>query len=89
MNYINPYNAKINYVVIFNMAIPKFTVYKLMKEAGAKKVSEDAAALLAKYLEKVAKDVTLQAMKVAEQSKRVTVKEKDIRTVLEIRGEKL
>jgi len=58
-----------------------------MKEAGAKKVSDDAAALLAKYLEKVAMDITKQAIKVAQQSKRVTVKERDVRLVLEIRGE--
>ena len=69
------------------MTIHKFTVYKLMKEAGAKKVSDAAAALLAKYLEKVAKDITQHAIKVAEQSKRVTVKERDVRLVLEIRGE--
>ncbi len=69
------------------MAIHKFTVYKIMKEAGAKKVSDDAAALLAKYLEKVAMDITKQAIKVAQQSKRVTVKERDVRLVLEIRGE--
>jgi len=69
------------------MAIHKFTVYKIMKEAGAKKVSDDAAALLAKYLEKVARDITKQAIKIAEQNKRVTVKERDVRLVLEIRGE--
>lgn len=69
------------------MTIHKFTVYKLMKEAGAKKVSDAAAALLAKYLEKVAKDITLHAIKIAEQSNRVTVKERDVRLVLEIKGE--
>ncbi len=69
------------------MAIHKFTVYKIMKEAGAKKVSDDAAALLARYLEKVAKEITRHAIKVAEQANRITVKERDIRLVLEIRGE--
>lgn len=69
------------------MPIHKFTVYKIMKEAGAKKVSDDAAALLAKYLEKVARDITQHAIKVAEQNKRITVKERDVRLVLEIRGE--
>ena len=71
------------------MIIKKFTVYKLMKQAGAKKVSEDAAELLAKYLEKVGMDITRHAARIAAQSKRVTVKERDIRLVLEIRGEEL
>ena len=71
------------------MAIPKFTVYKIMKEAGAKKVSEEAAEILAKYLEKVAIDITQYAFKIAQQSGRITVKSRDVRLVLEIRGEKV
>jgi histone H3/H4 len=71
------------------MAIHKYTVYKIMKMSGAKKVSYDAAELLAKYLERVAIDITRHAMKIAEQSGRVTVKERDVRLVLEIRGEKV
>lgn len=69
------------------MPIPPFTVYKIMKSAGAKKVSEEAAKLLARYLENVAIDITKQAIKIAERSGRITVRDKDIRLVLEIRGE--
>ena len=71
------------------MDIAKYTVHKVMKKAGAKKVSLEAAELLAKYLEKVAQDITRQAAKIAEESGRITIKEKDIRLVLEIRGEEI
>jgi len=69
------------------MDIAKYTVHKVMKRAGAKKVSLEAAELLAKYLEKIAMDVTKQAIRIAEEAGRITVKERDIRLVLEIRGE--
>ena len=67
------------------MIIPKFTVYRIMKKAGAKKVSYKAAEYLAKYLEDLAAEITKSAIKVAEQSGRITVKEEDIRLVLEIK----
>jgi len=69
------------------MDIAKYTVHKVMKKAGAKKVSLEAAELLARYLEKVAMEITKQAIKLAEEAGRITVKERDIRLVLEIRGE--
>jgi len=71
------------------MDIAKYTVHKIMKKAGAKKVSIDAAELLAKYLEKVAQEITKHAAKIAEESGRITIKERDIRLVLEIRGEEV
>ena len=69
------------------MDIAKYTVHKVMKKAGAKKVSLEAAELLARYLEKVAMEITKQAIKLAEEAGRITVKERDVRLVLEIRGE--
>lgn len=71
------------------MDIAKYTVHKVMKKAGAKKVSLEAAELLARYLEKVATEITKQAVRLAEEAGRITVKERDIRLVLEIRGEEV
>jgi histone H3/H4 len=71
------------------MDIAKYTVHKVMKKAGAKKVSLEAAELLARYLEKVAVEITKQAVRLAEEAGRITVKERDIRLVLEIRGEEV
>jgi len=50
----------------------------IIKNAGAKRVSEDAEEALAKVLEQFGEDIFLQAVKLAKHAKRVTVNELDI-----------
>ena len=45
--------------------IPKAPVARIIKESGAERVSEDAKAALAEYLEDVARDVAKEANNVA------------------------
>ncbi len=51
---------------------------KLLRSAGALRVSEDAKEALAKVLEKKANEVSLKAIKFAEHAGRKTVIDKDI-----------
>ena len=44
--------------------IPKAPIARIIKEAGAERVSEDAKAELAAYVEEVARDVAIEANKV-------------------------
>ncbi len=55
---------------------------KIMREAGALRVSEDAKDALAELLEKKALEVSAEAKKLAEHAGRKTVTEKDIRLAL-------
>ena len=58
--------------------IPKAPVARIIKESGAERVSEDAKEELAAYLEEVAREVAVEANKVAKLAKRKTVKAEDI-----------
>ena len=58
--------------------IPKAPVARIIKESGAERVSEDAKEALAAYLEEVAREVAVEANKVAKIAKRKTVKAEDI-----------
>ena len=51
---------------------------KIMREAGALRVSDDAKATLAEVLEKKALEISAEAKKMAEHAGRKTVTEKDI-----------
>ena len=55
--------------------IPKAPIARIIKESGAERVSEDAKAELAAYLEEVARDV-------AKIAKRKTVKAEDIKLAI-------
>ena len=62
--------------------IPKAPIARIIKEAGAERVSEDAKAELAAYVEEVARDVAIEANKVAKIAKRKTVKADDIKLAI-------
>ncbi len=58
--------------------IAKASVDKLIRKAGAERVSEDASKALAKILEEEAIDVAREAVALAEHAGRKTVKKEDI-----------
>ena len=58
--------------------IAKASVDKLIRKAGAERVSEDASKALAKILEEEAIDVAREAVTLAEHAGRKTVKKEDL-----------
>ena len=60
------------------IAIPVATIERIIKEAGAERVSEDAKKALNAYVEDQALKVAKKAIKFAELAKRKTVKAEDI-----------
>jgi histone H3/H4 len=62
--------------------IPKAPIARIIKEAGAERVSEDAKAELAAYVEEIAREVAIEANKVAKIAKRKTVKADDIKLAI-------
>jgi histone H3/H4 len=60
------------------MALPLASVDKLIRKAGAHRVSEDAARELAGHLEETAIIVAREAITLAEHAGRKTVKAEDI-----------
>lgn len=62
--------------------IPKATIARIIKDTGAERVSEDAKAELAEYLEEVARDVAIEANNVAKIAKRKTIKPEDIKLAI-------
>jgi len=58
--------------------IAKASVDKLIRKAGAERVSEDASKALAKVLEEEAIDVAREAVTLAEHAGRKTVKKEDV-----------
>lgn len=58
--------------------IPKAPIGRIMKDAGAERISEDAKDELVKYIEEVAFNVTAEANNVAKIAKRKTIKKEDI-----------
>lgn len=59
--------------------IPKAPIARIIKDTGAERVSEDAKAELAAYLEEVARNVAIEANNVAKIAKRKTIKPEDIK----------
>ena len=70
------------YEVKIMSEIPKAPIARIIKEAGAERVSEDAKAELAAYVEQVARDVAVEANKVAKIAKRKTIKADDIKLAI-------
>ena len=62
--------------------IPKAPIARIIKEAGAERVSEDAKAELAAYVEEVARNVDKEATQVAKIAKRKTIKADDIKLAI-------
>ena len=62
--------------------LPKAPITRIMKDAGADRISEDAKDALVAYLEEVARDVTIEANKAAALAKRKTIKAEDIEFVV-------
>ena len=60
------------------MSISKQSAKKILKEAGAKRVSDSAALELADILNKHAYSIAKKASKLALHAKRATVKKEDI-----------
>jgi len=58
--------------------IAKASVDKLIRKAGADRVSEDASKALAKILEEEAIDIAREAVTLAEHAGRKTVKKEDV-----------
>ena len=62
--------------------IPKAPIARIIKDTGAERVSEDAKAELAAYLEEVARNVAIEANIVAKIAKRKTIKPEDIKLAI-------
>lgn len=62
--------------------IPKAPIARIIKDTGAERVSEDAKAELAEYLEEVSRDVAIEANNVAKIAKRKTIKPEDIKLAI-------
>ncbi len=60
------------------MPITKLTAKKILKDVGAERVSESAAAELAVILNRLAYQMAKKAVKLAAHAKRQTVKKADI-----------
>ncbi len=63
---------------VLTMVLPQASVDKLIRKAGAHRVSEDAAEELASHLEEIAIEVAREAITLASHAGRKTVKAEDI-----------
>ncbi|MCX8196696.1 MAG: histone family protein [Candidatus Micrarchaeota archaeon] len=61
------------------MILPKAPVEKIIREAGAERVSNSAAVELAEILEKIGLEISAKAIKFAKHAGRKTVTAKDIK----------
>jgi len=59
--------------------LPIAAIDRLIRKAGAERVSEDAAEELSKILAEVAQDISKQAIELARHAKRKTVTGEDIK----------
>ena len=64
--------------------IAKAPITRIMKESGAERISDDAKDAIVDYLEKVVKDITIEANIIAQDDKRKTIKKEDIESAIKI-----
>ena len=64
--------------------IPYAPVERLIRSAGAKRVSETAGVALAEILEQYGLEIAEEAIKLAQHAKRKTVKAEDIKLAMEM-----
>lgn len=63
--------------------IPKASAGKIIEKAGAYRVSDKAALMLAEELTEIGIDISAYAIKLAEHAGRKTVQDKDIKLAVE------
>ena len=61
--------------------LPLATVERILRDAGAKRVSKEATEAFAEWMEKLTKDISSEAGEIAEHSERKTILESDIHLV--------
>lgn len=61
------------------MYISEHTVKKILKEAGAGRISADASVELQKYVNKIAFEIAQKAVKLSKHAKRKTVDVNDVK----------
>ena len=62
--------------------IPKAAIAKIMQNAGAKRISDDAVSTLVDYLTDYAIELSERALKIAKHSGRKTIQDGDIKVAL-------
>lgn len=62
--------------------LPKAPIERIMKNAGAERISDDAKVELINYLEELIFDITVESNKKAKIAKRKTIKADDIKLAI-------